>query len=153
MNEFLQSINQPSNSIDSLSCKIAELLVEEVAFFAVIDKQKELNKYTEFIMLLVECLEVTEEQLILGTTYFDHLLGINFYESSTTLPLLLFAACCLVSSKILFDETYCNDSYAEAIGVPLSVVNKAESEVLKMLNYKLIVNTRKFNQYKEMLTL
>ena len=150
MNLSHESVNAEVDTLFQTACKIAELLFEELyPHYPQEDDQQ--SKCTEFILHLVDSLNLSKELLVVATIYLDQLLASGIFETQAELPLLVFSACCLISSKVFSDEIFSNDVFAEVAGLETNELNGAERKVLEKLQFKMNVNEKTFKQYEAIL--
>lgn len=106
-----------------------------------------------YVKRLVELLQCSDSAFVTAIIYLDRLQMLNPANGITHLNVhRLFATALLLAVKYHDDEHYSNTYYAEAFGMrSLEEVNRLEVELLKLLDYRLNVDEKDYNMYKQRL--
>ena len=93
---------------------------------------------------------ISLKTLILALFYLERLKSLHpMCKGSEGSAHRLFLSALIVASKMLYDDTFHNLSWAQVSLFPLEEINKMEMEFLYFLGYRLHVDKREFDLFVE----
>ncbi|KIR55047.1 hypothetical protein I315_02284 [Cryptococcus gattii Ru294] len=107
--------------------------------------------FSEFVARLLQVTMVSHSVTLVAVLYVYRLKMRNVFYSTPGSENRPFVAALMLANKYLDDNTYTNATWSELAGIPLTEINRMETEFLVGLNYELGVKIDEYERWKMLL--
>ena len=104
------------------------------------------HSFESSIKRLLDRFESSVEEVTLAVCYLENVVPSISYLQTHENILLALAGCLIIAAKFLNDECYENAYFAFLLNCNVSLLNRVEADLLKLLEFRLFVQLPKFNE-------